>query len=87
MIQGQGSSCTNREPCARPKGHNRGTLRLDCAEMNFYTRVLTKLGVGERLKLTVSVEYKFEDAATKQKIDDVKGALRELGLNDRLEEL
>ena len=55
--------------------------------MNFYTRVLTKLGVGERLKLIVSVEYKFEDTATKQKIDDVKSALRELGLNDRLEEL
>jgi hypothetical protein len=55
--------------------------------MNFYTRVLTKLGVGERLKLTISVEYKFEDTATRQKIDDVKSALRELGLNDRLEEL
>jgi hypothetical protein len=55
--------------------------------MNFYTRILTKFGVGERVKLTVSVEYKFEDTATKQKLDDVKGALRELGLDDRLEEL
>jgi hypothetical protein len=54
--------------------------------MNFYTRVLTKLGVGERLKLTVSVEYKFEETATKQKVDDVQSALRELGLDDRLDE-
>ncbi len=55
--------------------------------MNFYTRVLTKLGVGDRLKLIVGVEYKFEAAATKQKIDDVKSALRELGLDDRLDEI
>jgi hypothetical protein len=55
--------------------------------MNFYTRVLTKLGIGEGLKLTVTVEYKSEGGAGKQKVDDVKGALRELGLNDRLEEL
>jgi hypothetical protein len=55
--------------------------------MNFYTRVLTKLGVGDRLKLTVNVEYKLEDGANKQKISDVKSALREMGLSDRLDEL
>lgn len=55
--------------------------------MNFYTRVLTKLGIGEGLKLTVSVEYKSESGTSKQKVDDVKSVLRELGLNDRLEEL
>jgi hypothetical protein len=55
--------------------------------MNFYTRVLTKLGVGDRLKLTVNVEYKLEEGANKQKINDVKSALRELGLSDRLDEL
>jgi hypothetical protein len=55
--------------------------------MNFYTRVLTKIGIGEGLKLTVSVEYKSEGGTSKQKVDDVKGALRELGLDDRLEEL
>ena len=55
--------------------------------MNFYTRVLTKLGVGDRLKLTVNVEYKLEEGASKQKISDVKSALRELGLSDRLDEL
>jgi hypothetical protein len=55
--------------------------------MNFYTRVLTKIGIGEGLKLTVSVEYKSEGGASKQKVDDVKSALRELGLNDRLEEI
>jgi hypothetical protein len=55
--------------------------------MNFYTRVLTKIGIGEGLKLTVSVEYKSDSGTSKQKVDDVKSALRELGLNDRLEEL
>jgi hypothetical protein len=55
--------------------------------MNFYTRVLTKLGVGDKMKLTVGVEFKFDDAASKQKIDDVKSALRELGLSDRLDEI
>jgi hypothetical protein len=55
--------------------------------MNFYTRVLTKIGIGEGLKLTVSVEYKSKDGTNKQKVDDVKGALRELGLDDRLDEL
>ena len=54
--------------------------------MNFYTRVLTKLGVGDRL-LTVNVEYKLEDGSRQQKINDVKSALRELGLSDRLDEL
>jgi hypothetical protein len=55
--------------------------------MNFYARVLTKLGVGDRLKLTVNVEYKLEEGAGQQKINDVKSALRELGLSDRLDDL
>jgi hypothetical protein len=55
--------------------------------MNFYTRVLTKLGVSDRLKLTVNVEYKLEEGGGKQKINDVKSALRALGLSDRLDEL
>ena len=55
--------------------------------MNFYTRILTKIGIGEGLKLTVSVEYKSEGGTSKQKIDDVKGALRELGLDARLDEI
>jgi hypothetical protein len=55
--------------------------------MNFYTRVLTKIGIGEGLKVTVSVEYKSESGSSKQKADDVKGAQRELGLDDRLDEI
>jgi hypothetical protein len=45
------------------------------------------MGIGEGLKLTITVEYKSEDGTSKQKVDDVKGALRELGLNDQLDEL
>jgi hypothetical protein len=55
--------------------------------MNFYTRVLTKLGISEKLRLSVNVEYRSVDAVDKQKIDDVRSALRELGLSDRLDEL
>jgi hypothetical protein len=75
------------------EGTNQGVSAISwCGEvpaqkwMNFYTRVLTKLGVGDRLKLTVNVEYKLEEGATNQKINDVKSALRELGLSDRLDE-
>jgi hypothetical protein len=55
--------------------------------MNFYTRVLTKLGISEKLRLSVNVAYRSGDAVDRQKIDDVKSALRELGLSDRLDEL
>jgi len=48
---------------------------------------LTQHLSGSALKLIVSVEYKSDGSTGKQKIDDVKGALRELGLDDRLEEL
>jgi hypothetical protein len=53
--------------------------------MNFYTKVLTKLGIGAGLKLTVAVEYKPEGSLSPQKIAEVQSALRELGLPDRLE--
>jgi hypothetical protein len=53
--------------------------------MNFYTKVLTKLGVGPRLKLTVKVEFNPEAGLSAHKRDEVRGALRELGLSDGLE--
>lgn len=52
--------------------------------MNFYTKVLTKLGVGSGLKLTVKVEFNPEAGVSGHKRDEVRGALRELGLDDRL---
>jgi hypothetical protein len=52
--------------------------------MNFYTKVLTRLGIGARLKLTVSVDYPLDGEISPQKLDEVRTALRELGLDDKL---
>jgi hypothetical protein len=46
--------------------------------MNFYTKVLTKLGIGAGLKLTVNVEFTPESGLSTHKRDEVKSALREL---------
>lgn len=53
--------------------------------MNFYTKVLTKLGVGAGLRLTVNVEFNADSGLSTHKRDEVKSALRELGLSDRLD--
>ncbi len=50
---------------------------------NFYTKVLTKL-VGDGLKLTLKIEVEPEDGVSKQKIEEIKIALRELGVDDEL---
>lgn len=50
--------------------------------MNFYTKVLTPFAVGKGLKLTITLEVSDEKGLSEQKIEDVKLALRELGLND-----
>jgi hypothetical protein len=49
--------------------------------MNFYTKVLSKLASARGL-LTVKVEASPEGGVSKQKLDETKSALRELGLND-----
>jgi hypothetical protein len=52
--------------------------------MNFYTKVITKLGVGNDLSLNVKVKCKPQGGVSKQKIEEIKSALRELGLDDNL---
>jgi hypothetical protein len=52
--------------------------------MNFYTKFLTKLGVGNELSLNVSVKCKPQVGLSPQKIEEIKSALRELGLDDNL---
>ena len=52
--------------------------------MNFYTRVLSRFVTGSGLKITVNVEVAPEDGVSKQKADETRTALRELGLNDNL---
>jgi len=50
--------------------------------MNFYTKVLSKFASARGLKLTVKVEVSPEGGVSRQKLDETKSALRELGLND-----
>ena len=50
--------------------------------MNFYTKVLSRFVTGSGLKLTVGVEVTPEGGVSKQKVDEARSALRELGLDD-----
>ena len=50
--------------------------------MNFYTKVLTKLGVNSGLVLTVKVECSPEGGVSPHEREEIKSALRELGLSD-----
>ena len=53
--------------------------------MNFYTKVLTKLGVSSGLTLTVKVDCRPEGGLSPQKLEEIKSALRELGLDDKIQ--
>jgi hypothetical protein len=53
--------------------------------MNFYTKVLSKFSATAGLKLTLRVEVAPADGVSRQKVDETKVALRELGLTDSLE--
>ncbi|MBI2948705.1 MAG: DUF499 domain-containing protein, partial [Verrucomicrobia bacterium] len=50
--------------------------------MNFYTKVLSKFASARGLRLTLKVEVTPEGGVSKQKLDETKSALRELGMND-----
>ena len=54
--------------------------------MNFYTRVLSKFATGNGLKLTVKIEVAHDGGVSQQKLEETRSALRELGLNDKLDE-
>lgn len=55
--------------------------------MNFYMKVLSKFASGQGLKLKLNVEMKPDGGVSKQKLEETKAALRELGLNDELNAL
>jgi hypothetical protein len=50
--------------------------------MNFYTKVLSKFAAQSGLKIGLSIEIAPEGGVSNQKVDEVKVALRELGLPD-----
>ena len=52
---------------------------------NFYSKVLSKYSAGEGLRLYVNVAITPEEGISKQKVEETKQALRELGLNDEVE--
>jgi hypothetical protein len=52
--------------------------------MNFYTKVLSKFAAARGLKLKLTVEFSPEGGLSKQKIEETKSALRELGLPDEI---
>jgi hypothetical protein len=54
--------------------------------MNFYTKVLSRFATGTGLKITVSVEVAPKDGVSTQKLEETKVALRELGLDDNVEQ-
>lgn len=50
--------------------------------MNFYTKVLSKFASGQGLKLSLTVQVKPDGGVSKQKVEETKAALRELGLSE-----
>ena len=50
--------------------------------MNFDTRVLAKFATQAGLKVGLNVEIAPADGVSNQKVDEIKIALRDLGLED-----
>jgi len=50
--------------------------------MNFYTKVLARFAAAKGLKLTLTVDVRPEDGVSKAKIEEMKVALRELGMSE-----
>jgi len=54
--------------------------------MNFYTKVLSRFAGTSGLKITIQIDARPPDGVSKQTLDETRGALRELGLKDELDE-
>ena len=55
--------------------------------VNFYMKVLTKIANGSDLKLALRAEATNSQGISQQKVDEIRAALRELGLDDNVEVL
>jgi hypothetical protein len=53
--------------------------------MNFYTKVLSKFAASKGLRLTVRFELDPDGPISQQKVEETRVALRELGLDDRVQ--
>lgn len=70
---------------APPKGFSRITWQGDVPPqkwMNFYTKILAKFATQPGLKIGLNVEVAPEEGVSSQKINEIKLALRDLGLED-----
>ena len=54
--------------------------------MNFYTKVLARFATAPGLKLTLTVQVQPKEGVSKNKIDETRVALRELGVAEDIEE-
>ena len=52
--------------------------------MNFYTKVLSKFATQSGLKIGIDIEIAPDGGVSSQKVDEIKVALRELGLPDNI---
>lgn len=52
--------------------------------MNFYTKVLSKFATSIGLKITLNIEIAPSDGVSKQKVEETKSSLRELGMDDEI---
>jgi len=50
--------------------------------MNFYTKVLSKFATQNGLTIGLTVQIAPDGGVSNQKVDEIKIALRELGLSD-----
>jgi hypothetical protein len=55
--------------------------------MTFYTKVLSKYAKEKGLILNAAFELRPERGETKQQIDELRAALRELSLDDEIQPL
>jgi hypothetical protein len=72
-------------PLPTPAGIARVSWRGDVPPqkwMNFYTKVLSKFATQSGLKITLTVDIAPEGGVSSQKVDEIKVALRDLGLAD-----
>jgi len=53
--------------------------------MNFYTKVLSRYAAAKGLKIHLDVEVSPDGGLTKYQLDEIRTALRELGLSDDME--
>ena len=54
--------------------------------MNFYTKVLARFAATKGLKLTLTVDVNPEGGVSKATIEEMKVALRELGMSEEIDE-